>query len=167
MIQRAGLKVLAAAMLAAALGPSAWSGERAVGLEARGVDPSAALHNPAGLDVRDALGRPVSARVIESQLKAARAEASAEAAFSSRLPQARAMARALEYWEGLKVAFGTPSPILPWSELWALPGPKSASKAGLPLMVVLAAILLSHGSVRCRSLFLPRASSGAPLVLRC
>ncbi len=47
---------------------NARAGERAVGLEARGVDPSAALHNLWGLDVRDALGRKVSARRVEDQL---------------------------------------------------------------------------------------------------
>ena len=39
------------------LGLSRARAETAVGLDARGVDPIAAVDNPMGLDVRDALGR--------------------------------------------------------------------------------------------------------------
>ena len=61
--------------------------ERAVGIEAQGVDPMVALRNSQDLDVRDELGRPVSAKLVAAQLKAAQAAASADAAFSSRLPR--------------------------------------------------------------------------------
>src|SRR5579872_3136370 len=83
--------LLAAAALAAASLPLQ-AAERAVGLEAQGVDPMVALHNPSGLDVRDAEGRPVSAAVIARQLKAASAQSTADASYVSRLPQARAVA---------------------------------------------------------------------------
>ena len=48
----------------------------------------AALSNPEGLDVRDTLGRPVSAALIEMQLKAAGVQAAGDATYSTRLPQA-------------------------------------------------------------------------------
>jgi len=167
MTPRIGLMALAVAGLLSAAPGVGRAAETPVGLEARGVDPLVALRNAGGLDVRDELGRPVSARLIERQLKAARASASAEAAFSSRLPQARAMALALEFWEGFKAALGLPLSRLPWGELWALPGPKPVSRAVAALVVLSAAFALSYRSSRCRLAFLPRAATGAPEVLRC
>jgi hypothetical protein len=165
-------RVLAAACAllafwACAQGAGSAAAETAVGIEARGVDPMVALRNSQGLDLRDELGRPVSPKLIAAQLKAAQASASADAAFSSRLPQARVMARALAFWEGLKAALGMPSSRLPWNDIWALPGPKPQSKAGAPGLLILAMPTFSCAAVRCRRTCLPRAATGAPLALRC
>jgi len=167
MTPRAGWVVLAAAvLLSAAVGISS-AAERAVGLEAQGVDPMVALQNSQGLDLRDELGRPVSPKLIAVQLKAAQASAAAEAAFSSRLPQARAMARALELWQGILASIAAAIPLLPWHELWALPGPKSSSRAAGACTGLLAALIISRGFSRCSSSSLLRAFPGAPVALRC
>jgi hypothetical protein len=141
--------------------------ETAVGIEAKGVDALVALQNSQKLDLRDELGRPISSKLIAAQLKAAQASASADAAFSSRLPQARIMARALEFWQASLAAIGSNLPQLPWAEHWALPGPKSQSKAGAPSLLLLAVFTLSCACMLCRSTLLPCASIGAPLALRC
>ena len=160
-------RVLAVACALFAFWARGAAAEIAVGIEARGVDPMVALRNSQGLDLRDELGRPISPRLIETQLKAAQASASAEAAFSSRLPKARAMAWGLAFWAGLKAALGMPVSRLPWSDIWALPGSKSQSKAGVPGRLLLAALTISCAAVRCRRTLLPGASTGAPLALRC
>ncbi len=77
--------------------------ETPVGLEAQGVSVSWALHNPLGLDVRDALARPVSARLIEEQIKSAQAGAEISAAYASRLAFARALSRFLDFLPALKL----------------------------------------------------------------
>lgn len=141
--------------------------ETPVGLEAQGVDAQAALQSPADLDLRDELGRPISRTLLARDLKTAAAEASADSAFASRLPAARAIARVLELWDGLKASLSAPWTRLPWRELWALPGPKSVSRAGMAMLVLLAALVFSWSSARCRSCFLPSAGPGAPAVLRC
>jgi len=141
--------------------------ETAVGLEAQGVDPMVALSNPGALDLRDELGRPVSPAIIARQLKAAQAEAAAQAAFSSRLPRARVVARMLEFWEGIKTCLRRTAPRSPWHGAWALPcssgGSKAVAAAGssAPLFLLFWALSLA----RCSCL--PRAFSGAPLALRC
>lgn len=70
--------------------------EAPVGLDAKGVNPMAAVDNRLGLDVRDALGRPVSGRLVLEQLKSASAARAAENSFASRLPRARIILPALE-----------------------------------------------------------------------
>lgn len=155
------------AFWACAQGAGRAAAETAVGMEAQGVDPMVALQNSLHLDLRDELGRPISSKLIAAQLKAAQASASAEAAYSSSLPKARAMAWALAFWEGIKATLGTPVQRLPWSDIWALPGPKSQSKAGAPGLLALAFLTLSCACMLCRRTLLPCAASGAPLALRC
>jgi hypothetical protein len=160
-------RVLAVACALFAFWARGAAAEIAVGIEARGVDLSAALRNSQGLDLRDELGRPVSPKLIADQLKAAQASAAAEAAFSSRLPQARAMARALELWQGILASIAAAIPQLPWHELWALPGPKSSFRAAGACTGLLAALVISCGFACCSRSALPRAFPGALLSLRC
>lgn len=141
--------------------------ETAVGLEAQGVDPLVALRNHGDLDLRDELGRPVSPQLIARQLKAAQAEAAADNAFSSRLPQARAVTRMLELWEGIKSHFGRPGQRMPWHSLWALPSPRGGGKAAAASASFLPAFSLLCALTVIRRSFLPRVFSGAPLSLRC
>ena len=148
------LGVLAAALLTCAPGLSA---EQPVGLEAQGVDPWAALRNPAGLDVRDALGRPVSVKVIESQLTAARAEAAAQDAFASRLPQARVLARLLDRLEAFQLFLAAAASSLPWRRMFALPAGSRQQEKSLPLALI-AAGLLALACLR---------RSPTPVALRC
>lgn len=89
----------------------------AVGLEAQGIDPWQALHNFQGLDVRDELGRPVSAVLIESQLKSRSAAQASESAWSSSLPEARAALLVLEFWSGLFTALSSSGRRDPFSGL--------------------------------------------------
>jgi hypothetical protein len=159
-------RVLAVAAALFAFWARGAAAETAVGIEARGVDPAVALQNSHGLDLRDELGRPVSPKLIAEQLKAAQASAAVEAAYSSRLPKARAMARALEFWRANLFSFSGEPLRLPWRELWALPGPKPESRAAA-VLVLLAACTISCCSIRRGSPLLAGAFSGAPLVLRC
>ncbi len=103
--------------------------ETPVGLDAKGVDPMAAVDNRMGLDVRDALGRPVSAQVVLEQLKQAQAARAAQNAYASSLPKARTVLPALELAAGLGIwlaQWADPLlPQVPWAAL-PLPGPKAA-----------------------------------------
>ncbi|MBI5240309.1 MAG: hypothetical protein HY926_07530 [Elusimicrobia bacterium] len=163
---RCAPRVLAAACALLAVLAGGAAAETAVGIEARGVDPMVALQNSHGLDLRDELGRPVSPKLIAAELKAAQAQAAADAAFSSRLPSARSMARTLELWRASLFSFAAGLPRLPWRALLALPAPKPGSRAAV-LLVLLAACAICRCTVcRCRS-FLPGSFSGAPVALRC
>lgn len=112
---------VAAALLISASSARPARAERAVGLEAEGVDPMAALHNEQGLDVRDALGRPVSAAVIVRQLKAASIARIVQAAATSSLPKARLFAVVLEFALAAEAALRLPHGFEPAPESWALP----------------------------------------------
>ena len=57
--------------LALALLAPAGRAETAAGLDAQGVDPRVAVENRLGLDVRDALGRPVTREQVLIDLKGA------------------------------------------------------------------------------------------------
>jgi hypothetical protein len=155
----------AVAIMAAPL--AAAGGEQAVGLEAQGVDPWVALR-PGGLDVRDELGRPVRAGVIEAQLKAVNAEAAVQASFSSRLPKAGAVIRMLELLQALTAWFGAALPSSGSRPLWALaPAPPSPQKS---LFLVLLACLTTALSRKFRFQSRPATQSaacGASCVLRC
>lgn len=158
--------MVAAACLAAATGQA--GAEEAVGLEAQGVDPWAALLNPHRLDVRDELGRPVSARLIERQLKLGQASGAERASYASRLPQAKAVIRALELLERVEAGLRAGFPAFPWRRLWALPPPSRCGQKSSPLgfaavvLLLLAAALPSKTGSLCR-----RADTGACSVLRC
>jgi len=166
MTPRAVWVLFAAASWFAAAPLASQAAERAVGLDAQGVDPAVALQSAGQLDLRDELGRPISPRLIEVQLKASRAAASCDAAFSSRLPAARAMARALEFWQGLKESLSLPWPRPLGHETWALPG-RPSPRAVAPQRPDLAAAALACGFVRCSRTLLPCAFTGASLTLRC
>jgi hypothetical protein len=140
--------------------------EIAVGIEAKGVDPMVALRNAQRLDLRDELGRPVSSSLIAAQLKSAQAEASADASFASRLPQARLMARALEFWQFSLQSLRSAIPLLPWGEFSALPGPKTSCRAALALLLLFTCAVCGCRICRCRTI-LPSLFSGAPVALRC
>jgi len=159
-------RVLAVAAALCALLAGSVAAETPVGIEARGVDPMVALQNPQGLDLRDELGRPVSPSLIAAQLKAAQAKAAADAAFSSRLPKARAMARILEFWRASLFSFAADLPRLSWHKLWALPGPRPQSRAAA-VLALFAACTISCCSIRSGRSLLTGAFSGARLALRC
>ena len=134
--------------------------ERAVGLDAQGVDPMAALSNPNHLDVRDELGRPVSAQLVAAELKQAQAKAASEAAFASRLPQASAVAALLEMIEALRLFLRGGDAGLPPQRLFALAplqrgGDKSAASqlivVGLALLVAAYAAKPKPAAQLCRS----------------
>lgn len=72
------------------------TGERAVGLDARGVDPTQALENSLGVDVRDELGRPVTAAAVLSDMRKARAARTVSQSFFTRLPKAAQILPLLE-----------------------------------------------------------------------
>ncbi len=82
--------------------------ERSVGLDAQGVDPLAALHNDQGLDVRDALGRPVSAQKVSTELSQASAKRATVASYASALPKAKLFAALLEFCLAAEIAFRMP-----------------------------------------------------------
>jgi hypothetical protein len=82
--------------------------ERSVGLDAQGVDPLAALHNDQGLDVRDALGRPVSGEKVSSELSQASAKRATTAAYASALPKAKLFAALLEFCLAAEMALRSP-----------------------------------------------------------
>ncbi len=94
-----------------------------VGLSAEGVSISYALHNAFHLDVRDALGRPVSAPLIRKEIKTSQAAARAHAALSS-LTQARRISFFLEcIWKISVFSWGL-STFKTLARVWALPAPK-------------------------------------------
>lgn len=114
--------------------------ETAVGFDARGVDPMSAVDNRQGLDVRDALGRPVTAAAVLSDLKHASAARAAQTAYASALPQARKILPALELVAGfglrlVQFAVALPSALA----LASLPAPRP--KIALVLLVLAAAVL--------------------------
>ncbi|MDE2314492.1 MAG: hypothetical protein KGL04_10025 [Elusimicrobia bacterium] len=139
-----------------------------VGLDAQGVSVSWAIRNPLGLDVRDALARPVSAGLVEEQLKSAQAHAEARAAYASRLPLARAFVRFLEFLPALKLfmAGGFPAPARRGPEA-VRTAPKPEPKAGMPVPLVLGAVLGS-AALRLESFWRPcRHDSPSLTPLRC
>ena len=157
----------AAALLAVASVPAPAFAEQAVGLEAQGVDPWAALRNGQGLDVRDELGRPVSAQVITRQLAAASSQVVEQKAAVSRLPKARVIFRLLERLSSLTGFWGLPFPLNPARGLFALPSrargaQKSAPASNLARVLTLMLILGC-----CRALSVPRCSPQKPVALRC
>jgi hypothetical protein len=119
--------------------------------------------------VRDELGRPVSARLIETQLKkASAAGVAAQAAYASRLPQARRILSILEMLPKGLCAWTLAVSFNPWRQLWALPmapkpGPRSIYLA-LALFLVVCQVLVRGP---CSAVIVLRPSLLRPLVLRC
>lgn len=141
--------------------------ETAVGLDAQGVDPMAAVDNRWGLDVRDELGRPVSGEKILTELKSASAARAAANAFASRLPQARVLLAALELLGRAGACLRELSPTLPGALATAgLPGPRP--KVFAALIAVVAVLAVSSAVVRPRPSAAPLKSGRCcPEVLRC
>lgn len=145
--------------------------EATVGLDAQGVDPMVALHNDSGLDVRDELGRPVSARKVAAELKQAQARAASEAAFASPLPQAAAVAALLDMIEALRLALrGGPAGLPPLQIFGLAPAQRSGNEEGQAALLLAAAFatVLAACAV-CRQPQTAFCTSRAPAseVLRC
>lgn len=166
LLDRGCWTLLAAAALMAAPGAHA-NAEQAVGLEAQGIDPWAALRS-GDLDVRDELGRPVRAAVIVKQLKAANTEAAAQAAYASRLPKANAVIRMLEMISALTAWFAAALPFSGHEILWALAPASRGTQKGL-MMTLLACLAAGlAGALRPRRTLLAQpASRRSAEVLRC
>lgn len=155
--------VLASLVLGAA-GPVRAAGE--VGVEAQGVSPWAVLHNRWNLDVRDAKNRPVSRRLVESQLKAAASRQAVENTYASRLPKARAMAAVLQVIRLAQWALRAVLPP-PLPEAWAPPmGRRGAAKISWTALFLLPAIFFM-AFLSLQSCTIGRPAFAAPLVLRC
>lgn len=141
-----------------------------VGIEAKGVSLWAALHNRRNfqLDVRDELNRPVSGRLIESQLKAASAAAAAESSYASRLPKVRAVVAALEMLAAAKLFLSPFSPHPQVPSVWALPVLSRPEPKAQLAAVFLCSLVLTAGLLTFKSAPQPLSlSSCQPLVLRC
>lgn len=142
--------------------------EQAVGLEAQGVDPLVSLSNPGNLDVRDALGRPVSAQLVAAQVKQARVKAASEAAFASRLPQAAAVAALLEMIQALRLALRTTPSGRPIRAQFALaPASRTTDKADPRQALTLGFAVLVAGIASRPALKTVPASTRRAEVLRC
>jgi hypothetical protein len=135
---------------ALALSAGLAAAEAPVGLDARGVDPAAAVDNPYGLDVRDQDGRPVTAAKVLSDLKTVTVARAKQATYASAVKQARALVSALELLEktGAALAAAIGAFRLP-SAIASAPAP--SPKLSLLLMVLLAAVLpAATALLRCR-----------------
>lgn len=160
-----GPGLVLALALAFLAGPAA--AETAVGLDAQGVDPMAAVDNRWGLDVRDELGRPVSGEKILTELKAASAARAAANAFASKLSDAAALLAAVELLRhartNLRELGGAAHRALASA---GLPGPRP--KVSAALIAVLAVLAISCKIVRPRPAALVLKSGRCcPEVLRC
>jgi hypothetical protein len=142
--------------------------ETAVGLDARGVDPMAAVDNRQGLDVRDTLGRPVSARIVLADLKRAQVARAAETSYASSLPKAKAVLASLEYSAGGLLSLVRLIESLPGRSEWsALPPP--SPKLPVLFLIILGAVLVQAASASRPRASLPALSSCRRCleVLRC
>ena len=143
--------------------------ETSVGLDARGVDPMAAVNNGQGLDVRDELGRPVSSKVVLADMKQAQVARAAETAYQSGLPKAKAVLPSLENGAGgVSSLFRLlESPARPRSSGPPLPAPRP--KLSVLLLAVLGAVLVQAASASRPRALLPALSScrRSLEVLRC
>ena len=155
-------------LLALALLAQAGRAESPAGLDAQGVDPRAALDNRWGLDVRDALGRPVSGEKVLAEMKGVAVARAAGNAFTSRLPKASVFLPGIELLAKAAAAFRLAAQGFPLAEL--LPGlPGGRPKVSVLWLVVLAAAALT-ASCCCRAkteLVLARSRQSCPEVLRC
>ena len=139
-----------------------------VGLDAKGVDPMAAVENSQGLDVRDELGRPVTAAAVLSDLKKAQANRASENAFATALPQAKVVLAALELAAGDAAhlfELGVARPVA--AALASLPAPRP--KLSAVMLALLAVLAVTTARARCRACPVPVVPSrqSRPEVLRC
>ena len=155
-------------LVLALLGMGQARAETAVGLDARGVDPMAAVSNPQGLDVRDALGRPVSAKIVLDQLKRAEVARAIETSYTSNLPKAKAVLASLEYSAGGFLSLVRLIEAIPRPSEWAtLPSPRP--KLSVLLFLILGAVLVQISAASRPRASLPALSSCRRCleVLRC
>lgn len=132
--------------------------ETAVGLDARGVDPMAAVDNRMGLDVRDALGRPVSGQAVLSELKKASLARTAEASYATALPKARAVLPALESALAQALALVALAESVPGPAAWtAMPSP--GPKISVLFLLVLGAVVVQAAAAARPRALLPALSS--------
>lgn len=132
--------------------------ETAAGLDAQGVDPRAAVENQWGLDVRDALGRPVTREQVLTDLKGAAVTRAAANAYTSSLPKARAVLSALELLAEAAAAFRLASTAFSLPELLSgLPGGRP--RLEVLWLLVLAAATMSVSFFRRREFALARSRS--------
>ena len=154
--------------LALALLAPAGRAETAAGLDAQGVDPRVAVENRLGLDVRDALGRPVTREQVLIDLKGAAVTRAAQNAYTSSLPKAQAILSALELLAEAAAAFRLAATGFALPEL--LPGlPGGAPKFAVLWLLILASAAMSI-SLCCRPEFrltLSRSRQSSIEVLRC
>ena len=154
--------------LALALLTSPGRAETAVGLDALGVDPRAAVENRWGLDIRDEQGRPVTREKVLSDLKGAAVTRAAKNAFTSRLPKAQAVLSALELLAEAAGALRMAVAGFAVPEL--LPGlPGGRPKFAILWLLVMAAAAMT-ASFCCRAethLVLSRSRQSSIQVLRC
>jgi hypothetical protein len=142
--------------------------ETAVGLDARGVDPMAAVDNSSGLDVRDELGRPVTAKAVLDDMKKASAGRTAETAYQSSLPKAKIVLPSLELAVGGLLSLVRLIETVPEGvELASLPLPRP--KVPALLFAVLGLFLVQLASASRPRASLPALSScrRSLEVLRC
>ena len=142
--------------------------EAAVGLDARGVDPMAAVENRQGLDVRDELGRPVTAQAVLRDMKSASVARAAEAAYASTLPKARLILPALELAAGAGLRLVQFAASLPAALATAFP-PGSGPRVAL-FLILLAAAVTAAAPAAARACPCPvslRAGRARPEVLLC
>ncbi len=92
-----------------------------IGLGAQGVSVSYAVANALHLDVRDALGRPVSRSLIQKELKISEARARSRTSFFSSLPKARAISFFIECVWKLPIFSWGASLFEARARVWALP----------------------------------------------
>jgi hypothetical protein len=154
--------------LALAVLAGAARAETAVGLDARGVDPMAAVDNRLGLDVRDALGRPVSGQEVLSELKNAAVARTAENTYASALPKARIILPSLEIALSRFLSLVSVAEAVPGRSAWAaLPVPRP--KISVLLFAVLGMFLIVTASAARPRALLPALSScrRSHEILRC
>jgi hypothetical protein len=141
--------------------------ETAVGLDAQGVDPMAAVANEWGLDVRDELARPVSGEKVLTELKQASAARAAASAFTSRLKGASALWAAMDLLERGEASLAAFAAALPAALATAgLPGPRP--KVAAVLIALLGLLAITCSLARPQPALVPlKAGSCCPEVLRC
>jgi hypothetical protein len=141
--------------------------EVAVGLDARGVDPMAAVNDRWGLDVRDELGRPVSGEKVLGELKRASAARAAANAFASKLKDAAVLLSGMELLDRAQASLWAFSAALPAALATAsLPGPRPKLAAVLLAAVALMAITSTLARPQ-PALVALKAGRCCPEVLRC
>lgn len=119
--------------------------EVAVGLDAKGVDPMAAVNDRWGLDVRDELGRPVSGEKVLGELKQASAARAAANAFASKVQGAAAVLADLELFPRLPAGIAQLALALPAAlATVSLPAPRPEVAAVLLMMLAFFAITASR-----------------------